>query len=292
MQRLLPVFSLALLSVLPAFGWWETGHEVVARIAVSQLTPAAQTRVARILGVPDTEKDVANALATASIWADQTKGETKTGEWHYIDLTLDDHKDDWPKRCPDDNCLPARITYFETLLKEHPTEANPRWTDLESLRFLVHFVGDSVQPLHTITDADAGGNCEKVDPPFEKAKNVHALWDGGLVGAMHESDAVLAQNLEARIKTMSPRERRRLAKGTVMDWVWESHQLARKDIYRDLHIPDVGDAMPKGCPNAPAGIRDFTVKPNRAYVGSMEPVVRLQLIKGGLRLARVLNETL
>jgi S1/P1 Nuclease len=100
----------------PAYPWWETGHRTVARIAAAHLIPVARTRVARILGVPDDLESLANALAAASTWADETKSKTNTGEWHYIDLTLQDHKSDIPERCQDDNCAPVRIHLFAAQL--------------------------------------------------------------------------------------------------------------------------------------------------------------------------------
>ena len=39
---------------LPSFGWWETGHRVIARIAADHLTLQARARVALILGVART----------------------------------------------------------------------------------------------------------------------------------------------------------------------------------------------------------------------------------------------
>jgi hypothetical protein len=231
-------------------------------------------------------------LATASIWADQVKEETKTGDWHYINLISTDRRGEESKRCPDQDCLPERIKYFEDLLEEHPDRPDSRWTDAEALKMLVHLVGDSSQPLHAITDADAGGNCEKLNPPVDGANNLHALWDGGLIRAMHENDVALAAELERQIDQMSNRERRRLARGDVMDWVWDSHEIAERDIYERLHIPDAGPEMPKGCDAAPDAIRDFTPNVDAGYIDAMIPVVKLQLIKGGLRLARVLNETL
>ncbi len=295
MRRLLRLAMLPLL-VLPASAWWETGHEVVARIAANQLSPAAQTRVARILGVPDNGQAVADALAAASIWADHMKGQTKTGSWHYIDLELGDVRGDEPKRCPDQNCLPARIAYFEELLEEHPArtenQTDTRWTEAEALQFLVHFVGDAAQPLHTIDDDDLGGNCELLEPPVDRARNLHALWDGGIVGAMNETDRQLASDMLAQIERMPEPERVDLAGGKPLDWIWDSHEIARKDIYDRLHVPVERGAAPASCSDAPTAIREFHPAADAAYVNAMIPVVRLQLIKGGLRLGRLLNEIL
>ena len=80
-------FSIILLSywlcyAMPAYSWWETGHQAIARVAAAHLTPAARVRLARILDVPDTPEALADALARASTWADDTRAQTGTGAWH------------------------------------------------------------------------------------------------------------------------------------------------------------------------------------------------------------------
>src|SRR5438270_5435996 len=107
-RRLAVLVSACVLSPLPAFSWWETGHQTVARLAAARLTAAARTRVARILGVEDTPATVADALAKGSTWPDEVRKETNTGEWHYVDLALQDGESDVGVRCKDDNCAPAR----------------------------------------------------------------------------------------------------------------------------------------------------------------------------------------
>src|SRR5689334_13042244 len=114
-----PLSLIICLSVcLPLAAWWETGHRTVARIAAAYLKPATRTRVAQILGVRDTPVSVANAMAAASTWPDETKEETKTGEWHYIDLALQDSKKDFKERCASDNCITARIEIFTRQLSK------------------------------------------------------------------------------------------------------------------------------------------------------------------------------
>ncbi len=275
---------------LPAFGWWETGHRTVARIAASHLTPAARIRLAKILNAPDNVDAIADALALGSTWADETKKQTHTEDWHFIDLTLQDSRSDIPKRCKDDNCVVARIRLFTAQLVAHKTDG--RWSELDALRFLVHFVGDVHQPLHAISDADLGGNCERVDPPIDQAKNIHALWDGGIVNAMDASDTALASNINSYIASLSEGARDRFSSGSTEDWTWESHELARKLVYEKLGIPTEPVLFPKGCAEAPAEITGFKAPVDALYVDDMKPVVRDQLAKAGLRLARVLNESL
>ena len=280
------------LIVYPAFPWWETGHRTVARIAAAHLTPVARTRLARILNVADTPEAVADGLAVASTWADDTKAETKTGEWHYIDLTLQDHKSDIGKRCEDDNCAPARIRIFAAQLSAKAEKDN-RWSELDSLRYLVHFVGDLHQPLHAVSDADLGGNCELLSQPVETAKNLHALWDGGIIRSMETNDRHLAADLETgEIEKMSGWHRERLTHGNQDDWAWESHLLAERVIYGRLHIPTEPPIFPKSCQDAPAEIANFKPQIDTLYVDDMKPIVRTQLVKAGLRLARILNQEL
>ncbi|MFZ0588886.1 MAG: S1/P1 nuclease [Bryobacteraceae bacterium] len=289
-MNLKPAVPLALcyLLAVPSFSWWETGHRAVARIAASYLNPKTRTRVAQILGVKDTPQSVANAMAQASTWADETKEQTKTGEWHYIDLALQDSEKDIPKRCPEENCVTARIEIFTRQLgRRTPTGLSDR----DALRYLIHFVGDVHQPLHTISDADLGGNCERITP-VDEAKNLHALWDGGIVNSLHSTDIQLADNLEGYIGRLSGGERRKWSKGDAKSWTWESHKLAEQDIYQRLHIPLEPVVFPKTCQAAPAEIANFRPYIDSLYINDMKPVVRDQLSKAGLRLARVLNQTL
>ncbi|MCU1294572.1 MAG: nuclease [Bryobacterales bacterium] len=286
------VLGLLLMTLLaaPAYPWWETGHQTVAQLAALHLTPAARTRIARILSVPDTPEAVGDGLASASTWADETKFQTGTGNWHFIDLALQDTRSDIPARCKNDDCAPARIRLFAGELRSHLPGS--RWSELDALRYVVHLVGDIHQPLHDASDADLGGNCQQLNTAFGRAKNLHSLWDGGIIGAMDVNAKSLTASLEKDIAAMSEADRQAIAAGDQDDWVWQGHQLAIEDIYGKLHIPTQPVMFPKGCPEAPMAITTFQPVIEGAYVDAMKPVVREQLTRAGLRLARLLNESL
>jgi hypothetical protein len=125
--------------------WWEVGHRAIARLAAERLTSRARIRVATLLGVPDTVASIADALAAVSTWAEEVRVDTKTGAWHYIDLTLYDKKGDFAKRCHNDNCVTARIRLFREQLKGK--RKDPKWTDAEALKFVVHFVATAPRYL-------------------------------------------------------------------------------------------------------------------------------------------------
>lgn len=78
-MRLKPALSLILcyLIAVPSFAWWATGHRTVARIAAFYLEPGTRLRVAQLLGVRDTPASVANAMAAASTWPDESKAPGK-----------------------------------------------------------------------------------------------------------------------------------------------------------------------------------------------------------------------
>lgn len=282
--------TLCITMVSPAIGWWETGHQTVARLAAAHMSPQVRARVAEILGVADSLPAVADAMAKASTWADEVKASTQTGEWHYIDLTLQDTKSDTDKRCRDENCVTARIRMFSQQLAKKRTD--PKWTNLDALRFLIHFVGDVHQPLHAISDADLGGNCERLDPPVDTARNLHALWDGGMLTEIEKDDRVLAANLQEYLDKLGPAIQKKWAKGDERAWAWESHELANRVVYQRLHIPLEPEIFPAGCQAAPPEITNFKPVIDSLYINDMKPVLRDQLTKAGLRLAALLNRTL
>jgi hypothetical protein len=295
MRLLFSLFFInAVILPLPARCWWENGHRTVARIAAANLTPAARTRVSKLLGVPDTPEDVANALAVASTWPDEIKKDRPdTAAWHYVDLTLQDGKDAFAERCADNNCVTARIRQFRLQLSATKNVANPSViSDLDALRFLVHFVGDVEQPLHAVSDADQGGNCEPLEPMMGKAKNLHAFWDGYLPDAINPDDKVLAQQLIQDIAGFSTGRKETISAGNEQAWAWESHEIALADIYQRLKIPVEPVEFPARCSSAPEAITSDKLALSEAYVQEMLPVVKLQLERGGLRLARILNESL
>jgi hypothetical protein len=288
------IFIGCFLLPLPARCWWENGHRTVARIAAANLTPAARTRVSKLLGVPDTPEDVAEAMAKAATWADEIKKDRPdTAAWHYIDLTVQDPRTAFAERCAGDNCVTARIQLFKQQLSSPKQAADtPAFSDQDALRFLVHFLGDVEQPLHAISDADQGGNCEPLDPPMGKARNLHAFWDGYLPDALNPDDKLLAAQLNKEIEGFSDKRRDGMAAGNEQSWAWESHEIAVAAIYKRLQIPEEPAEFPTSCANAPEAITSDRLDLTPSYAEAMLPVVRLQLERGGLRLAKLLNDTL
>src|SRR5580658_6410501 len=70
--RLVAALALMLFP-MRAWGWGSDGHRIVAKIAADNLSPAAQSHVASILGVPSERRIVATAMEEASIRPDDSK---------------------------------------------------------------------------------------------------------------------------------------------------------------------------------------------------------------------------
>ena len=98
--------------------------------------------------------------------------------------------------------------------------------------------------------------------------NLHKIWDSRLIDRAKINDndeyadhlATLFE--EAEIPAMTS--------GTTVDWANESHRLAKPNAYRIPPSKNLGSA----------------------YVQRNLPILDDQLVRGGLRLARVLNEAL
>ena len=74
--------------------WGAEGHEIVALIALRELTPAARSQVARLLGGDAMMVHDAN-------WADEIRDQRRdTGPWHYVDIPLDAPGYDARRDCP------------------------------------------------------------------------------------------------------------------------------------------------------------------------------------------------
>lgn len=282
MTRLLALLA-ALLLASPAAAFWEYGHETVARIAYANVTPRTQAAIRRLLAqdrLLDTPECRANTIEGASTWADCIKplkdanGQSHFGyafSWHYQNVNVC-RPFDLTGPCADGNCVSAQITRQQAILKDR---GRPMADRVRALAFLIHFVGDLHQPLHAGDRADKGGN----DVPAAYGAyapdrfNLHSVWDGPLAERAVSGPPPIVRRYPAA-------ERRRLASGSVTDWSRESWQVSRNAAY--------ASAM-GGDPCAPAPAR---VVLDDAAVARLAPVLRREVTRGGLRLARLLDEAL
>lgn len=252
-KPLLVAICFALLQ-LPAHAWGPKGHDVTAYIAECNLTPEAAERIDRVL---DGYSIVfwCNWMDTASHTPEYTYSRT----WHYLNIDEGETFDSMPRN-PHGDVVTAITMLVEKLREgslEHEKEA-------EYLKMLVHLMGDIHTPVHTGRLTDLGGNKVPIRF-FGRNTSMHSMWDSALVEAAHKWSYTEWQN---QIDRLSDEEAVLLEAGDPETWLRETHAICL-DIYE----------------NTPEG-----ANVSYDYVAKYTPVIELQFLRGGRRLARLLNE--
>ncbi|HKJ06818.1 MAG TPA: S1/P1 nuclease, partial [Flavobacteriaceae bacterium] len=131
------------------------------------------------------------------------------------------------------------------------------------LKLLVHFIGDMHQPMHAGRKADKGGNTIQVRW-FNSGTNLHSVWDSKMLNHFDMSYTELAENLDV----LSKKQVKFLQEGDIITWINETSGMAKK-VYNSV---EVGEKL------------------GYNYMYNYFDVAELQLQKGGVRLAKVLNQ--
>ena len=265
----------------PAQAYWEYGHESVARVAWLQMRPDTRAKVAALLRqgrLLETPECPVATIEQASVWADCIKplGDrfTYAYSWHYQNVDVC-KPFDLKAACKDGNCVSAQIERNARLLADRSVPVRER---LMALAFLTHFVGDLHQPMHAGDHADLGGN--KVAATYgiiAGRTNLHSIWDGWLAERAISTPPAGPAALLAQV---SPGERERIGSGSVEDWSREMWGKARDLAYQTL----VGD--PCGAAPVERPVMD------EAKVRELIPAVRQDVVEGGIRLARLIDDAL
>lgn len=278
-------FQLALVAALtvasPAAAWWEYGHESVARIAMDSVRPGTRAAIQRLLAkgrVLDTPDCSVATIELASYWPDciKTLGErfSYAAPWHYQNVDIC-QPFALQEACKDGQCVSAQIERNARLLADRRVPERER---LMALAFLVHLVGDLHQPMHAGDRGDRGGNDVRANYGLIGGRtNLHSIWDGYLA---ERAISTPPSGPRALLAATPPAERAALAGGSVEDWSREGWEAARRYAYASL----IGDP----CGPKPEGRPTLTEDKVRALI----PAVRRQVVAGGLRLARLLDDAL
>ena len=277
-----------LVTVIAAFvprvlAWGGYGHKIVAKIATDPqlLSPNALAYI--LEHFPETESRLASdALVPIADWADEV---TASDAYHFTNTPYRDCQPFVAARdcgfgATQGLCLSTGIElYFNraTDLSLPPQERK------EAIMFLVHFVADASQPLHTGFREDAGGNGIQLSSPANTS--LHQLWDYGILDAHRASKRGVTWEAIADMLTLKAVDRRatiELGSTSFVD--------------RSFAVRMVSDTvMNATCKSAysfagPVSWIETGYAADRAYTMSRSAVVLSQLIKAGVWLAQVLNE--
>jgi hypothetical protein len=275
-----------------AFGWSVEAHQAIALIAMKRLTgTSTANRIATILGTltlediavcPDQVRELeANEIKKLSAPCAKIfpKPPTGTEQWHFVNTPV--KGTDFTPGADDVNaacqnvCAVVQIQHFlDVLSSSSPTDAGAKKTaDQQALSFVVHFIGDIHQPLHSADrNGDAGGNAEHVKFFNDSNVALHAIWDNQIVAKIDSSPAQLAADVTPEIATAAAQ-----SQGQPMDWTLEAYIPARDVAYKGIP-PSKGKAI--------------VATLAQPYQDAAAPVVRTQIARAGVRLAAALKNAL
>ena len=250
---LLPFFLMMNSNSEEAVFWGKNGHRVTGEIAEKHLTRKAKKQVDKLLK--------GQSLAFVSTFADEIKSDRKYSKyypWHYVNMDLDQTYEEAEKNPKGD-----LVTGIDACINVLKDETSSEEDKAFHLKLLVHFIGDLHQPMHIGQKEDKGGNTIQVEW-FGKGTNLHSVWDSKMIDDWQMSYIELANNAA----DLSKKQIEAIEKGTVVDWANEVHKIT-KEVYKSVK---------KG--------ENLRYQYSYDHFGT----VRTQLQRGGIRLAKVLNE--
>ena len=237
-----------------SIAWGQTGHRVIGLIAEMHLTNNASSKIEKLLD--------GKSLAFVSTYADEIKSErsySKYSPWHYVNYPLETRYN--PANRDDAGDVIFGIEQCIEVLSDTTSSIEDQQF---YLALLVHLIGDMHMPLHVGREEDRGGNNIKLSW-FSKSTNLHRLWDSDLIESVNLSYTELAAELN---KQLSKKKLKQFDAGTYLDWVEDSHEAAAT-VYASAKQ---GDRLAF------------------KYSYKYNDLLFTQLQKGGVRLARLLNQ--
>jgi S1/P1 Nuclease len=286
----------------------------------------------RTLTKKEEEAFLVEGMACIAPWPDPPVKSQRnyTSNWHFVDIPVvmnnpggSDHplrfKYDPSRDCIMDaergDCAAQALERLRAVLgnPKIPSQKGHEYGEemtarAEALKFFVHIVGDIHQPLHCVTDkkdeqavsnpkdlGDMGGNL-KIATWFGEPKtpyglmNIHSIWDGGIITHTMKvenlTETQYYQNLLKAIPARGSRELAEMQKGDFYIWFEETYDLAVRQAYGKLPRldPNCGatkDGKLTGCYQ----LADDYYNANKGFVDQ-------QLMMGGVRLGRLLNDIL
>src|SRR5216684_9063294 len=298
-----------LLPMRASLAWGPEAHRVIALIAdraLQQSDPDVRAKILASLATDKGSRLTKNDIASEATWADvlrekREEARSATGAWHSTRFKPDNP--DLARACfgrtplpsgypashgPRDNCSVDKIEQFATELKNLETSPGER---LAAVQFLLNIVGDLNDPLHAIDRGDQGGECVALQIGSKAPVRLSSYWGDTLVAEVVGPDPAKGA---ARIAASVPAaEAQKWAAGNPESWALETYQVAKTITYgfaagqpAGKHSFPPRPGQGETCPSADL----YRVGPE--YETKALAAVRLQLAKAGLRLARVLRDSL
>lgn len=234
--------------------WGRTGHRATGQVAQEHLSKKAKQKINELLN--------GQSLAFVSTYGDDIKSDPqyrKYGPWHYVNLEPGQTEYSKESANPAGDLVQGIKTSMAVLKDPKASKEEKAFY----LKLLVHFMGDLHQPLHTGRGEDKGGNDIQVRW-FGQGSNLHRVWDSEMINDFQMSFTELAESTD----DLTLKEVKKIKEGSLLDWMYESKELSKK-VYDSVEIGE---------------------KLGYEYMYEWFPVAHDQIQKGGIRLAKVLND--
>lgn len=257
LKKIAIAFALAYVP-FTAGAWGVLGHRIVGEVADYYLNPKARKAVQQILG--------SESMAITANWADFIKSDTAYNyltNWHYVNLPEGLSQSDvfsYLDHQPGPNIY-NKTNEMIAVLKNPKSTAEQKKL---ALRMVIHLIGDMHQPMHTARKDDLGGN-KILLTWFGEKSNLHRVWDEGLIDFQQLSytEYTKAINHPTALQLGA------WQKASLKDCVYESYEICNKIYATGIKSDD-----------------KLSYKYNFDWINT----VNEQLLKGGIRLAKVLND--
>tara|TARA_B100000927_G_scaffold25952_2_gene19445 strand:- start:13048 stop:13815 length:768 start_codon:yes stop_codon:yes gene_type:complete len=252
-MKLIIIFTLIFYSNYFNNDWGSTGHRVVGKIAEQNISNETRKKIFDLLD--------GNSIAYVSTYADEIKSNStfkNYNNWHYANLKLH-QKYKTSKKNPKGDVYFGIKKCIDILNDNTISKKEKQFY----LKLLIHLIGDLHQPLHLGKKEDRGGNDIKIKW-FDKFSNLHRVWDSNMINYSRLSYSELANNLPA----VSDKVKKQIISAPIEKWFEETHNLT-KYIYNKLPKDKI------------LGYK---------YYHENFDIIRLQLLKAGLRLAYTLDQ--
>ncbi len=246
-------FSLLCLA-FQAMAWGQKGHDVVAYIAEKNLTPKAEKAVRELLE--------GRSLVYYANWMDNIRGMEEyrhTSPWHYRNVDEGQTVESMPLNEGGDV---VRAT--EQMIANIQSGELSKEDEKVAVMMLIHMVGDMHCPMHAGRLSDLGGNRHAVTF-FGRQTNLHSIWDSALLEAAHKWSYT---EWWEQLDIIDTRAKEEIQAGEPLEWFSQSVDAA-VEIYAATPVES---------------------KLSYDYVTEFAPTIERQLLNGGLRLAKVLND--
>lgn len=283
-----------------AWGWGQIGHRASGYVAEAFLTPQSKQALQQLLGK--------QRLADISTWADTLRGDETLkhiSPYHYESVREGTAYLDHLRRLSHDEI--ARGGVLQAILVAERQMEDPKVPMKQkeiALRFLVHFIGDLHQPLHSGRPEDKGGNAIRVKW-FGFDGSLHSIWDTGMILSGHDDIFGRRENnvdqslvyarklLETHRGLMQPRATRDNPEAWLMESVQSRVPAYNTDYknnpmaYQERNLPTIdgrvyaaglriADVLNRIFANvAPPDSQTLLVKNIEALIGKIESIITL-----------------